>query len=211
MMIFEKEMKLLDVQKLFSDIGFYLISVDKETLLDQPFPLARFFQVTEPDPQVSERPEEFFVHRHSVNNPEFILKHLNGYRNYLKIVDWDSTVISRKEFEIFNIYPEAVVLSMKSYLSDPAISEMIFSDKVDPKFIDQIRETFFQIHRLEKKTNDGIITVTSSLQDWLKKEFGISKDRIIEEYIARILMGHRIWPNPKKDGKLSRIHAGEGT
>jgi hypothetical protein len=198
MLTIEKMVKLLDIQNLFREIGFVIKGTDPEIMLDQPLPLEGLFHTTEIDPQERERPEEFFVPRHWINNSVYILQHPNGYRKYFKIVDWDSAVISRKEFEIFNIYPEAVVLSMKSYLSDPAISEMIFSDDSDPKFIDQIRETFFQIHHLEKKTQDGIQTVTSSLQDWLKKEFNISKDRLIEQYIARILMGHRIMPNLEK-------------
>ena len=198
MLTIEKMVKLLDIQNLFREIGFVIKGIYPETMLDQPLSLEGLFHTTEVDPQVSERPWEFFVPRHWINNSVYILQYPNGYRKYLKIVDWDSAVISREEFEIFNVYPEVVILSMKSYLSDPAISEMIFSDDSDPKFIDNIRETFFQIHLFEKKTKDGIITVTLSLQDWLKKEFNISKDRLIEQYIARILMGHRIMPNLEK-------------
>jgi dimeric dUTPase (all-alpha-NTP-PPase superfamily) len=202
MLTLEKMVKLLDVQNLFQEIGFDIRRINQEITLDKPLSLGCFFQATEADLRELERSEEFFVDSHRINNLDYILKHPNGYRNYLKIVDWDSAVISREEFEIFNVFPEAVVLSMKSYLSDPAISEMIFSDDSDPKFIDQIRETFFQIHRFKKKTKDGIMTVTSSLQDWLKKEFNISKDRLVEQYIARILMGHRIMPDFEKQKSM---------
>lgn len=187
-----KMSKLFDIQSLFYKIGFTIKRIDNHIMLHQSFPLELFFHIPKTNLQINEESEGFIVHHQWIHIPDFIITHPNGYCNYLKIIDWDNIVLSKKGFEIFNVYPGIIILTMKSYFADPVLSELIFSDDADSEFIDQIRETFFQIHRFEEKTSDGITTITSSLQDWVKKEFGVSKDRLIEEYIAWIIMGHRM-------------------
>lgn len=194
----EKMIKLSNIQNLFFEIGFVLNTIEPEIRFNRRLSLNCFFHTTGVNALASESSEELLIHNDRINNPDYILQHPNGYYKYLKIIDWDSPILSRDEFEIFNVYPEAIVLTMKSYFSHPALSELIFSDDVDTECIDLIRETFFQIHYFKEKTSNGITTTTMSLQDWLKKDFYVDKDRLIEEYIALIIMGHHIMPNFEK-------------
>ena len=143
---FKKISRKRFVGELFGELGFSVQMMDCRALPTPIFQIQHQLSSDNEAQWLSEHPPEIFRHRNCLNNLDYILTHPNGSVRYLKVIDQDSVVLSKEGFDIFDVYPEAVVLSMASYWSDPTLKDTVFSDDADPVLIDQIRDSFFQIH-----------------------------------------------------------------
>jgi hypothetical protein len=187
---FKKISRKRFVGDLFRELGFSVQMMDCRELPNPIFQIQHFMHSDNETQWLSERRSEIFRHRNYLNNLDYILTHPNGSVKYLKVIDQDSIVLTNKGFDIFDVYPEAIVLSMASYWSDPTLKDTVFSDDADPALIDQIRDSFFQVHHVERALRDRTKISTCSLQEWLAKEYGMARDTLIERYIALVLS----WP-----------------
>lgn len=178
------------VGDLFRELGFTVQMMDSKEVLLPIFRIQHLLFNDYETKWILEHHAEVTRQRDYLNNLDYLLIHPNGSVKYLKVVDQDSVALSQEGFEILDVYPEAIVLSMASYWSDPALKEAIFSDDADPALIDQIRDSFFQVHRIERTMQDRPKISTCSLQEWLATEYGMSRDRLVERYIAFMIS----WP-----------------
>jgi len=193
MMVEENLMKISRkrfVKDLFRELGFSVQLMNCRALSTPIFQIQHLLFGDHEAQWLSERCPEIFRHRNCLNDLDYILTHPNGSMKYVKVIEQESIVLSKEGFDIFDVYPEAVVLSMASYWSDPTLKDIVFSDDADPALIDQIRDSFFQIHRVERTTQDRTKISSCSLQEWLAKEYGMTRDTLIERYIALVIS----WP-----------------
>jgi|GEM_PF-4334151 len=178
------------VGELFQELGFSVHTIGSYVVPNPLFRMDKLLRSDEETLRLSAYLPEVFPYRRYVNSLDFILTHPNGSVQYLKVSDQDSVVIPNDRFDIFDAYPEAIVLSMASYWSDTVLKDTVFSDDADPTLIDQIRDSFFQVHCQERTLQDRPTISTCSLQEWLTNEYGMMRDRLIERYIAMVIS----WP-----------------
>jgi hypothetical protein len=170
-------------EELFRDLGFIILRFGQEHTLNPIVQLENFIKATGGKFELAKKDKEVFTPRDWISySPDFILIHPNGYINFLEVKYRYNAELWDQDFEVFDIYPEAILMVINSFISEKILNEEGFSKDTSPEFIKEVRKSRFHIHLFEEGTETGITTTTNSLKGWLKAKFDISEDEVIDDY-----------------------------
>jgi len=175
-------------EEMFRDLGFFILRFGHEHTLNPIVQLENFIEATGGKFELTKKEKEFFTPRDWISKfPDFIIVHPNGYINFLEVKYRYDANLWGQELEVFAVYPETVLMVINSFVSEKILNEETFSTNTDPELIKEVRNSRFHIHLFDEKTDDGVATDTNSLKGWLKAQFDISNDEVINHYESIVL------------------------
>ena len=167
------------IEELFQKLGFYVMKLGKEYTINPLTQLQKFIKNCNGKFRLDKENHKDIIQLSYLNKlPDFIIVNKNGKVDMLEVKFRHNAIIFPKDLEFLELYREGNMLIVNT-----SVCKEFLDNIKDEEGKEELEKTRFHIiFRLLEEEKNGPIANFLTLKNFLKNEFNIENDELIEKY-----------------------------
>lgn len=177
------------VEEMLKDLGFYVLKLAQESIVSPLVQIENFVKECCGDLKLEKDYDFIKQITYLKKLPDFVIINKNGRVDLLEVkFSWNGR-LNPSQIEVFRLYPSCNMLVVNVEVADALAVDFSvpFEELEKNKVSESLKETRFHIWIGENKPKEeSVETSTITFKEWLKYEFNIGNDKLIEKYEKKV-------------------------